>query len=124
VGSTLHGTSVEGCAYLWIACPPKIKAWHRDYGIRGFIKLETLPQYFKDCVFIYVGWKDPSPGIPWETKEEVRLRLSEDDTFCQSKLGTQPSVIEIDMSAADLSLGGSDDMWNFEWLSSQKKFGA
>lgn len=107
-----------------LLAPPSIKAWHRDYGIGGFIKPDTLPQYFRDRVLIYVGWKDPSPGVPWETAEEVQLGISESDTFCQSELGdqalakarnVQPPVTEIDMSvAAEPSLGASDDMWNLD----------
>jgi hypothetical protein len=89
LGSMLHGACVEHCAYLWIARPPKIKAWHRSYRIAGFIKLDSLPTYFHNHLPICATWNEPAPPIPWETEEETRLRLEEEDQFSQSDLGSQ-----------------------------------
>jgi hypothetical protein len=83
-GSTLHGTSMEHSAYLWIARPLKIRSWHKDMGIARLLKLETLPVYFQDHVAIYVGWNEPAPTVPWESNEEAQLSLSEEDVFDQS----------------------------------------
>jgi hypothetical protein len=129
-GSTLHGTSVERSAYLWIARPPKIRSWHKDMGIAGFLKPETLPAYFQDRVAIYVGWNEPAPSVPWESNEEAQLRLSEEDVFDQSDLASQiiahagrkrvspPSypppleeVIMVSSSAAGVS-AESGDLWD------------
>jgi hypothetical protein len=89
LGTTLYGTSVERSVYLWIARPPKIRSWHKDLGIAGFIKPDSLPPYFRDCVVIYVAWNEPAPIVPWESDEEAQLRLSEEDVFKQSDIASQ-----------------------------------
>jgi hypothetical protein len=88
-GSTLYGTCVERSVYLWIARPPKIRSWHKDLGIAGFLKPETLPPYFHDRVVIYVSWNEPAPVVPWESDEEAQLRLLEEDVFEQSDIASQ-----------------------------------
>jgi hypothetical protein len=80
---------VERSIYLWIARPPKIRSWNKDLGIAGFIKLDSLPPYFRDRVTIYVAWNEPAPIVPWESDEEAQLRLLEEDVFEQSDIASQ-----------------------------------
>jgi hypothetical protein len=131
-GSTLHGTCAAKCVYLWKARPPSHRAWHKDHGIAGFIKNETLPSYFHDRVEIVHGWNDKSLEIPWETEEETRLRLEESDTLSNSALAEQaiehagkkrPPVTVVDLSGSAAAPGSmaSGDMWDVEGRTNNSK---
>jgi hypothetical protein len=80
-GTTLHGACIEKSVYLWLAHPPSIKKWHANFGLAGFMKKDTLPPYFHDRIIIYASWNLPSPAAPWETAEEMQLRLTKEDKF-------------------------------------------
>jgi hypothetical protein len=86
VGSMQHGTSAARCSFLWKARPPLHKSWHRDHGISGFVRNELLPPYFQDRVEILLGWNQVAVALPWESKEETRVRINESETMSNSVL--------------------------------------
>jgi hypothetical protein len=86
VGSTQHGASTARCSYLWKACPPLHKSWHRDHGISSLVPNELLPPYFQDRVEILQGWNQVAVALSWESEEETQVRIDEGETMSNSVL--------------------------------------
>jgi hypothetical protein len=125
VGSMQHGTSAARCSFLWKARPPLHKSWHRDHGISSFVRNELLPPYFQDKVEILQGWNQVAMVIPWESKEEARVRIDESETMSNSALTEETMqhastrkrpppldvVVDLSRSLAAGSLA-SGDIWD------------